>query len=337
MINYFKKFFTKKKCKTNSYLTFIDNKFLCKTTEEHFKQLSTRVCEFSTRIFNYMENNGIPQDSYKLVIDNIKKKCTVEINNKYIDPGIFLNLFDTCYGLKNKALYTYNIFTGIFYLSYHLPELLYFYFKKKEYNNSHKSSKNITLRRTYNITSNTNIKDNRNIVLFTLFNNIKLALKVEKLVIGIPVSFEHNGHKNTSIGVFIFDNNTNIQILENKLKSVKTMAIATDLLNSFIKHFNAITAMMNLSIQINIDTVNIREKIDIISTMFYYDGEAKNETNFDFTFLPTKNVIEKLNISSYVVNNNNILELNTNITTCYTDYSDKLNKNADYSIIPEEF
>ena len=54
-------------------------------------------------------------------------------------------------------------------------------------------------------------------------------------------------------------------------------------------------------------------------------------------FLPTKNVIEKLNISSYVVNNNNILELNTNITTCYTDYSDKLNKNADYSIIPEEF
>ena len=337
MINYFKNFLKKTKCKTNSYLTFIDNKFLCKTTEEDFKQLSSRVCAFSTQIFKYMENNGIPQDSYKLVIDNIKKKCTVEINNKYIDPGIFLNLFDTCYGIKNKALYTYNIFTGLFYLCYHFPELLHFYFKQKEKNDSYKGDKNITLRRKYNITNSTNIKDNRNLVLFTLLNNIKLALKLDKLVIGIPVSFEHNGHKNTSIGVFIFDDNTNIQILENKLKSVKTMAIATDLINSFVKHFNTITAMMNLSIQINIDTVNIREKIDIISTMFYYDGEAKNETNFDFTFLPTKNVIEKLNISSYVVKNNNILELNTNITTCYTDYSDKLNKNGDYSIIPEEY
>ena len=45
-------------------------------------------------------------------------------------------------------------------------------------------------------------------IISTLY--IKLALKLDKLVIGIPVSFEHNGHKNTSIGVFIFDNNTKL-------------------------------------------------------------------------------------------------------------------------------
>ena len=337
MLNWFKNFYknNEKTLEFDFHSKFDDIKFVnifWISKSDKFKKSLDRVMEYSDKIYKYLKSNNFPPDSFKIsILDKTetsgKKACIIEADHRYIDGSIFMELFYKGCGSSSKMLPNYNTIIGFIYLIYYLPRLLWFYFRNKTQTYK-KSERNISIKKVFTIQKLPNISS-RAVVLHTLYYDIMKSLKKDRLVIGVPVAFDGKNINNVGIGLLIFDKYTTPKIMEEKIKTVYTMAIATNIFDK-IKRY--------LPFYFNIDAYKFRENLDAISTIFYYNGLGDCDTDFDFNFLPGKNVVEKMYMSGCAIKKSDTnLKLDIVVTTCYNEIADLLNKNGDYVPINQEY
>jgi hypothetical protein len=328
MREFISRLFKKETMESDFHSNFKNNKFVkifWQDSTTNFLTSVERINNYSKIIKKYLVENDFPKDSFRIAVDKIKNICAIEADHQYIDGEIFLKLFDCGCGIKDRILPSYNFFTGIVYLFYHIPRLVSIYLKDEVEENLTREENNISLNKVYKV----NYKkeqdvSKRALTLYTLYEDIRKSVNKDVLNIGIPVPFSSNEKNNVGIGIIVFDKNITPKILESRLKYAYTMAVATNMFDRILR---------SIPLTININARKFRENIDIISTIFYYDGTGEADTNFNFRFLPGKEVIEKMYISACTIKKDDALELNACITTCYKDYAAMLNKNSDYKYI----
>ena len=207
------------------------------------------------------------------------------INHSKIGGYILVRLIESIINSKSRIIPKTNLLQGILYTLYDIKTL---------YNLNNAPCNPIYSDKLSHYTKKYTIVDNFNISRLTqtyydLFMDAITALDKPTIKIALTIPFEYNNIIN-NIGIIIidFNKNMNINTLDNLLKNNIHLAYITNTLNVYGK------SLANI---LKTDNYKLRSKIDIVCSTFISDNTA---IPGDFSFQPTKNIVEGAYISLYI-------------------------------------
>ena len=207
------------------------------------------------------------------------------INHSKIGGYILVRLIESIINSKSRIIPKTNLLQGILYTLYDIKTL---------YNLNNAPCNPIYTDKLSHYTKKYSIIDNFNISRLTqtyydLFMDAITALGKPTIKIALTIPFEYDNIIN-NIGIIIidFNKNMNIDTLDNLLKNNIHLAYITNTLNVYGK------SLANI---LKTDNYKLRSKIDIVCSTFISDNTA---IPGDFSFQPTKNIVEGAYISLYI-------------------------------------
>ena len=207
------------------------------------------------------------------------------INHSKIGGYILVRLIESIINSKSRIVPKTNLLQGILYTLYDIKTL---------YNLNNAPCNPIYTDKLSHYTKKYSIIDNFNISRLTqtyydLFMDAITALGKSTIKIALTIPFEYDNIIN-NIGIIIidFNKNMNIDTLDNLLKNNIHLAYITNTLNVYGK------SLANI---LKTDNYKLRSKIDIVCSTFISDNTA---IPGDFSFQPTKNIVEGAYISLYI-------------------------------------
>ena len=298
-----------------------DNKFLKvlyeSQTKKTFDEAKKRLLIIENQIKFKLKEKNEPQNSIEIEEnDKCNNKLYLKLNHKYIGGEIFMDLFNAACGHNKIKVTKSNYILGIISLIkkiFFLKKILI----KKEYN-INLLPYNTSIQKEYIIKIK---KDGttRGQAIKAILDDLQYILHQDYFLVGIPVPF--SGTKvsnNVGVGFLEWNHNYTNCIMDKKIKRVKEISIATNFINNRFNFFCPKKAFL------------IRKKLDIIMTMFYYNGKGESLTDWSIKFIPGKKIIEQMYISACSIKLDNKIKITCCITTRNKEIVNKLLNNKTF-------
>lgn len=324
----FEKFISYFSAEDTSHKNFNDSqylKILWTSGHDTFKHSTNRLINCIYEIKDYLKHKNLPSNSISYVIDEFTSTCKIYCDHRYIGADKFMKIFHYGTGSlpsKRKLAKTHLIYGFIFSI-YYIPVILYKLVTSKQ-NSFIPTNKNITLNKIYNIKIDpSSLYSSRSQVIHHIISDIFDITKKDKVFTCLPIPFtQHpNISNNIGIGLCTFKKNDSLKDTHYRILDSFKIGYVT----------NAINVALNfLSIKPPVSGIYLRKKLNLVFTMFYYDGTGDSNTDFKLNFIPGKNVIEEMYIGACAVRSDNTVIVTTNVTTCSEHIATLLNKNGDF-------
>lgn len=223
-----------------------------------------------------------------------------------IGGSILVQLLETIINCEERKIPNTNIKKGIYYGIFNIYNILKFtQLSRVSFNNNSKEDL-LYYSRLYTIDKISNIS-RLSVAYYTIFNDALIALKKDKLIIGIPIPFENNIYTNNNVGVIILEYKKNMSLLETDklLKNLTNIAYITNTYNLYFT---------NISKYIGFNNSLLREKIDIICSTFITNNNCLGGR---FCLQPTINIIENayMSVHIHLLGDKQRAEVYVNVTT----------------------
>ena len=254
--------------------------------------------------------------AFTVEIDISNNIFKLEIDHTMIRGSILVQLLETIINCEERKFPTTNIKKSIYYGIFNIYNILKFtQLNRVSFNNSNNNSNSnskedlldlLYYSRLYTIDKISNIS-RLSVAYYTIFNDALIALKKDKLIIGIPIPFENNIYTNNNVGVIILEYKKNMSLLETDklLKNSSNIAYITNTYNLYFT---------NISKYIGFNNSLLREKIDIICSTFITNN---NCLAGQFCLQPTINIIENayMSVHIHLLGDKQRAEVYVNVTT----------------------
>ena len=300
-------------------------KILWVSGHDTFKHSTKRLISCVADIKDYLSHKNLPTNSISYVIDEITSTCKIYCDHRYIGADKFMKIFHAGTGAlpSKRKLAKTNLLWGFLYSLYYIPIILYKIVTSKP-NSFTPTEKNITLNKIYKIKIHSSSPySSRSQVIHHMMTDILSITNKDKLFACLPIPFSQHPNISNNIGVGLCTFNKNDSLKDTHYHIINGFKIG------FVT--NALDVFLNfLSIKAPISGMCLRKKLNVVFTMFYYDGTGDSNTDFKLNFIPGKNVIEEMYIGACAVRSGNTVIVTTNVTTRSEHIAVILNKNGDF-------
>ena len=252
---------------------------------DRFNNVLNLISEYNNYSEIYTSDDVLNCEHPDIKVNFYNSIIEFNINHSKIGGSILVRLIESIINSKPRIVPKTNLLQGILYTLYNIKTL---------YNLNNAPCNPIYTDKLSHYTKKYSIIDNFNISRLTqtyydLFMDAITALGKPTIKIALTIPFEYDNIIN-NIGIIIidFNKNMNIDTLDNLLKNNIHLAYITNTLNVYGK------SLANI---LKTDNYKLRSKIDIVCSTFISDNTA---IPGDFSFQPTKNIVEGAYISLYI-------------------------------------
>jgi hypothetical protein len=252
---------------------------------DRFNNVLNLISEYNNYSEIYTSDDVLNCEHPDIKVNFYNSIIEFNINHSKIGGSILVRLIESIINSKPRIVPKTNLLQGILYTLYDIKTL---------YNLNNAPCNPIYTDKLSHYTKKYSIIDNFNISRLTqtyydLFMDAITALSKPTIKIALTIPFEYDNIIN-NIGIIIidFNKNMNIDTLDNLLKNNIHLAYITNTLNVYGK------SLANI---LKTDNYKLRSKIDIVCSTFISDNTA---IPGDFSFQPTKNIVEGAYISLYI-------------------------------------
>ena len=252
---------------------------------DRFNNVLNLISEYNNYSEIYTSDDVLNCEHPDIKVNFYNSIIEFNINHSKIGGCILIRLIESIINSKPRIVPKTNLLQGILYTLYDIKTL---------YNLNNAPCNPIYTDKLSHYTKKYSIIDNFNISRLTqtyydLFMDAITALSKPTIKIALTIPFEYDNIIN-NIGIIIidFNKNMNIDTLDNLLKNNIHLAYITNTLNVYGK------SLANI---LKTDNYKLRSKIDIVCSTFISDNTA---IPGDFSFQPTKNIVEGAYISLYI-------------------------------------
>lgn len=252
---------------------------------DRFNNVLNLISEYNNYSEIYTSDDVLNCEHPDIKVNFYNSIIEFNINHSKIGGSILVRLIESIINSKPRIVPKTNLLQGILYTLYDIKTL---------YNLNNAPCNPIYTDKLSHYTKKYSIIDNFNISRLTqtyydLFMDAITALGKPTIKIALTIPFEYDNIIN-NIGIIIidFNKNMNIDTLDNLLKNNIHLAYITNTLNVYGK------SLANI---LKTDNYKLRSKIDIVCSTFISDNTA---IPGDFSFQPTKNIVEGAYISLYI-------------------------------------
>jgi hypothetical protein len=259
----------------------------------------------------YSQQNVISNKhpAFNVDIDISNNIVKLQIDHAMIGGSILVKLIETIINCKERKFPKTSIRKGMYYAILNIYKVYNFTQLTTVTLNNNNNNNNESLlyySRLYTIHKTANIS-RLSLAYYTIFNDALVALKKDKIIIGIPIPFENNKYTNNNVGIIILEYKKNMSLMATHklLKKLTNIAYITNMYNLYFTH---------ISKYIGFNNSLLREKIDIICSTFISNNNCLAGR---FCLQPTISITENayMSVHIHLLGDKQRAEVYVNVTT----------------------